>query len=132
MQTASKPMNMAPQATAAIGWQRRLQSSLLFILAGGFALVVCFPFLYMVSTSLKTLEEVFAVPMVIWPATPQWENYVRVWNLLPFGRFTLNSLIYTVSITFGEFTMGLAAGYAFARLRFPGKEALFYLILITF
>lgn len=132
MQTVSKSMNMAPQAAAAIGWQRRLQESLWLLVAGGFAFVVGFPFFYMVSTSLKTLEEVFAVPMVLWPATPQWENYVRVWNLLPFGRFTLNSLIYTVSITFGEFTMGLAAGYAFARLRFPGKEALFYLILLTF
>jgi ABC-type glycerol-3-phosphate transport system permease component len=105
---------------------------LLELLAIGMAILVGFPFFYMITTSLKTLEEVFRIPMVIFPAEPQWGNYVRVWNLLPFTRFTINSLIYTVSITTGEFLMGLAAGYAFARVRFPYKDVIFLLILFTF
>ena len=96
------------------------------------ALLIGFPFLYMVTTSLKTLDEVFRVPLVVFPAEPQWGNYVRVWNLLPFARFTINSVIYTVSITIGEFLMGLAAGYAFARVRFPYKDWVFLLVLFTF
>src|SRR5690606_27906695 len=94
--------------------RQKIGLRLLELLAIGMAILVGFPFFYMITTSLKTLEEVFRIPMVIFPAEPQWGNYVRVWNLLPFPRFTLNSRIYTVSITTGEFLMGLAAGYAFA------------------
>jgi ABC-type glycerol-3-phosphate transport system permease component len=96
------------------------------------ALLIGFPFFYMVTTSLKSLDEVYRIPLVILPAEPQWGNYLRVWNLLPFARFTINSVIYTVSITVGEFLMGLAAGYAFARVRFPHKDWIFLLILFTF
>ena len=71
------------------------------------------------------------MPMVFFPEKPQFQNYVIVWNMLPFARFTMNSVIYTVSITVGEFFMGLTAGYAFARLRFPKKDALFFLVLLT-
>jgi sn-glycerol 3-phosphate transport system permease protein len=109
-----------------------LRLRLLEAIAIVMALLIGFPFLYMITTSLKTLDEVFRVPLVLLPATPQWGNYAIVWNLLPFGRFTLNSVIYTVSITAGEFLMGLAAGYAFARVRFPYKDWLFMIVLLTF
>jgi ABC-type glycerol-3-phosphate transport system permease component len=99
------------------------------VLAAG---VIGFPFYYMLSTSLKTVGEVYSVPLVLFPAQLQWQNYVEVWNLLPFGRFTLNSVIYTTSITLGEFTMGLTAGFAFARLRFPKRDLLFFVVLLTF
>ena len=112
--------------------QQRIRSWLLHGSALFMALLIGFPFLYMVTTSLKTLDEVFRVPLVVFPAEPQWGNYVRVWNLLPFARFTINSVIYTVSITIGEFLMGLAAGYAFARVRFPYKDWVFLLVLFTF
>jgi ABC-type glycerol-3-phosphate transport system permease component len=113
-------------------FQQRIRSWLLHGIAILMALLIGFPFLYMVTTSLKTLDEVFRVPLVVFPAEPQWGNYVRVWNLLPFARFTINSVIYTVSITLGEFLMGLAAGYGFARVRFPYKDWVFLLVLFTF
>src|SRR5687767_2351776 len=100
-------------------WLRSAGLHLLVVIA---AVTIGFPFFYMVSTSLKTVSEVYSIPMVLLPAQPQWGNFVKVWNLLPFGRFTLNSVIYAVSITLGEFTMGVMAGFAFARLRFPKKE----------
>jgi ABC-type glycerol-3-phosphate transport system permease component len=106
----------------------RIPTHLLVILA---ALAIGFPFYYMISTSLKTVSEVYSVPMVVFPAKLQWENFVEVWNMLPFGRFTMNSLIYTVGITLGEFCMGLTAGYAFARLRFPKKDVIFFAVLLT-
>jgi len=109
----------------------RIRSVILHLLMIVVAILVGFPFLYMISTSLKTLSEVYTVPMVVLPAKPQWSNYVKVWNMLPFARFTLNSLIYAVSITLGEFFMGLTAGYAFARLRFPKKDILFFIVLLT-
>jgi ABC-type glycerol-3-phosphate transport system permease component len=110
-------------------WIRTIVLHLLVVLA---AVTIGFPFFYMISSSFKSLAEVYSVPMVFIPAELQWENYVRVWNLLPFGRFALNSLIYTISITLGEFMMGLTAGFAFARLRFPKKDLLFFVVLLTF
>jgi sn-glycerol 3-phosphate transport system permease protein len=96
------------------------------------AVAIGFPFFYMLTTSLKTLPEVYAVPLRWVPAWPAWENYVEAWTRVPFGRFTVNSLVYTVTLTVGEFAMGLTCGYAFARLRFPGRERLFGLVLLTF
>jgi ABC-type glycerol-3-phosphate transport system permease component len=106
----------------------RVAVHLLVIAAAG---AIGFPFYYMISTSLKTVGEVFSVPMVFFPARLQWQNFVEVWEMLPFGRFILNSLIYTVGITAGEFCMGLAAGYAFGRLRFPKKDLIFFAVLLT-
>lgn len=132
METAADSMRTIPKTTTT-AWRRRSGAEIaLTLVAAGMALLVGYPFFYMISTSLKSLEEVMTVPLVIWPAVPQWSNYVEVWNIVPFGRFALNSTIYTVCITLGEFTMGLMAGYAFARLRFPGKEFIFFLVLMTF
>jgi ABC-type glycerol-3-phosphate transport system permease component len=108
-----------------------IRSAVLHLLIFGAAILVGFPFLFMISTSLKTLSEVYTVPMVLFPERPQWDNYVKVWHMLPFARFTMNSLIYAISITTGEFFMGLTAGYAFARLRFPKKDMLFFAVLLT-
>jgi ABC-type glycerol-3-phosphate transport system permease component len=96
------------------------------------AVAVGFPFFYMLTTSLKTIAEVYTVPLPWLPERPEWGNYVEAWTRVPFGRFTLNSLIYTGILTLGEFTMGLTCGYAFARLRFPGRDRLFGLMLLTF
>jgi ABC-type glycerol-3-phosphate transport system permease component len=96
------------------------------------AVAVGFPFFYMLATSLKTLAEVYAVPLTWLPERPAWENYAEAWRSVPFGRFALNSLICTATLTLGKFAMGLSCGYAFARLRFPGRDPLFGLILLTF
>lgn len=125
----------APRLVGSSAWYRRqarVQSVLLHLLIVISAILIGFPFLYMIMTSLKTPAETFAVPMQLFPASPQWNNYVRTWNLLPFARFTVNSLIYTVTITLIKTLMGIMAGYAFGRLRFPKKELIFFLILLTF
>jgi sn-glycerol 3-phosphate transport system permease protein len=112
---------------------RRLVAAVsLNALAGLAAVAIGFPFFYMLTTSLKTLPEVYAVPLQWLPAWPAWGNYVEAWTRVPFGRFTANSLVYTITLTVGEFAMGLTCGYAFARLRFPGRDRLFGLILLTF
>ncbi|GIK71431.1 MAG: glycerol-3-phosphate ABC transporter permease [Chloroflexota bacterium] len=102
---------------------------LLIILA---ATAIGFPFFYMIASSLKTIGEVYSIPMVLLPAQPQWSNFAEVWRVVPFPRFTFNSVVYTVGITLGEFFMGMTAGFAFARLRFPKRELLFFIVLLTF
>jgi multiple sugar transport system permease protein/sn-glycerol 3-phosphate transport system permease protein len=96
------------------------------------ALFIGFPFFQMIMTSFKDISEVYRNPMVIFPSEWRWQNYVDAFTLVPMGRFAINSVIYTVTITVGELLMGITAGYAFARLRFPFREKLFFIILITF
>ena len=109
--------------------QHKLSTQLIVII---FAILIGFPFVFMVSTSLKSFEEVFTVPLSLFPSELRWDNYVRVWEIVPFAQFTINSLIYTLSITIGEFILGAATAFAFAKLHFPGKKYLFFLVLIPF
>lgn len=98
------------------------------LLAG--ALVVLVPFLWMITTSLETTRGVHLPPYII-PAEFQWENYRRAWQSDAFGRFYWNSLVMSAGIVAGQVISSSLAGYAFARLRFPGRDALFLLVLAT-
>jgi multiple sugar transport system permease protein len=89
------------------------------------------PFLWMISTSLKTQGEVFAYPVVWLPEQIRWNNYPMVLDLLPFGRYLLNTTFVTASVTILEVVTSSLAAYAFARLRFPGRDKLFLLYLGT-
>jgi multiple sugar transport system permease protein len=99
------------------------------LIAGGILMMV--PFLWMISTSLKTRAEVFAVPPTLFPRTPQWQNYPEMWNSLPFGSFFLNSIKLSLLNTIGALLSCSMAAYAFAVLRFRFREPLFALLLVT-
>lgn len=97
------------------------------LLIGGIVMVA--PLLWMVSTSLKTQDGVFALPPEWIPPVPQWENYVRVWTAGPLLSGIKNSLVVSLTVTIvGTVTSTLAA-FAFAKLRLPGKELVFLFML---
>ncbi|HEY63963.1 MAG TPA: carbohydrate ABC transporter permease [Caldilineae bacterium] len=100
------------------------------ILIAGSVLMLL-PFIWMLSTSLKEPREVFTYPPVWIPSRIAWENYVQAVSLMPFGRFYLNSLVVAVSVTLLQLTTSSLAAFAFARLRFWGREPLFMLYLAT-
>jgi multiple sugar transport system permease protein len=89
------------------------------------------PFVWMFSTSLKRPPEVFKYPPVWIPSQIAWDNYTTTISAMPFGRFYLNSLIVTISVTTLQILVSSLAAFAFARLRFRGREALFLLYLAT-
>jgi multiple sugar transport system permease protein len=89
------------------------------------------PFLWMISTSLKTRAEVFTYPPILIPEQPQWENYLRVFQAFPFARYTLNTAFVTIMVTIFQTLTSAMAAYAFARLVFPGRDRLFLLYLGT-
>jgi multiple sugar transport system permease protein len=89
------------------------------------------PALWMVSSSLKASTEVFAHPIVWVPAKPQWHNYVRVFDVLPFGRFAWNSLLVVVFAVAGTLFSSSMVGYSFARLRWPGRNLFFGILIAT-
>jgi multiple sugar transport system permease protein len=63
--------------------------------------------------------------------SPNWNNYVETWQIVPFGRFFLNSILVTASITVGQLITCSLGGFAFSRLRFPGRDKVFFLYLAT-
>ena len=87
------------------------------------------PMVWLFSTSLKTREEVFEFPPQVIPPDPQWSNYDEVWTQNPMGQWILNSVFISVCIVVGQCFTSSLAGFAFAKLRFPGRDKLFFLYL---
>ena len=99
------------------------------ILVGAVALMV--PFFWMLSTSLKSLDEVQTWPITWIPDRFLWENYAEVFARTPFARYLLNSVIIATGGIVGTVIGSSLAGYGFARLRFPGRDFLFFVNLTT-
>lgn len=89
------------------------------------------PFIWMLSASLRTQGDLLANPMTLWPQQFTWDNYLDVWQRIPFGRQLLNTTVYAGVVTLVSVTLDSMAGYAFARFEFPGRGVLFVLVLVT-
>lgn len=89
------------------------------------------PFLWMISTSLKTLREVFVFPPTFFGERLVWENYLRIADRFPFGRFFLNSTKITIIVVMVQLFTSSLAGFSFARLKFPFRDSIFALYLAT-
>ncbi len=89
------------------------------------AVLMLLPFLWMVSASLKLDQDVFRVPIQWIPSEPRWSNFATIWTRIPFLTFFGNSLKLTVIITLLQLFTSSFAAYAFAKLKFPGRDWLF-------
>ena len=94
------------------------------------ALIVAVPFLWMLSTSVKPLDEVFILTQPI-PSQFRFDNYWKAWNAAPFGRYLFNSTFTALAILVLQFATIIPAAYGFGRLRFPGRDVLFMIVLGT-
>ena len=99
------------------------------LLAIGFLLAV--PFIWLISSSLKTETDAFAIPPSFIPNPVQWSNYVTGLTEFPFVRSTMNTMILVVWVMVGTVLSASLVAYGFARVRFPGRTALFILVLST-
>jgi multiple sugar transport system permease protein len=95
------------------------------------ALLFLFPFFWMVSNAVRSNAEVLAIPVRILPTVFEWDNFAKAWTTLPFGRFFLNSVVVSVSVTVITVLVSCLSGYAFARLKFPGRDKLLMAYLAT-
>lgn len=93
------------------------------------ALLMIVPIYWAVTTSVTPLSQAFQLPPPVLPPAFTWENYVRVFNDIPYLRMILNSLKITGLITLGILVVSVLAAYAFACLRFPGRNVLFVVLL---
>jgi ABC-type glycerol-3-phosphate transport system permease component len=105
---------------------RGLSSHVVLVAA---AIIMGMPFIWMVTTALKSPQEVSIFPPIWWPQTLRWDNFVTAWESAPFGRFYLNSIITTVWGVTMEVLIAAFSAYAFARIEFPGRNALFMVVL---
>jgi ABC-type glycerol-3-phosphate transport system permease component len=109
---------------------RSLRRVLVFAALIATAVVMLGPFLWTVSTSFKFTADVFASPPKLIPNPFTLQGYRDVFDL-PFPRYLLNSVIVSVSIVALNVVFATAAAYAFAKLRFPGRKVLFFVLLLT-
>jgi multiple sugar transport system permease protein len=95
------------------------------------ALSMLVPFFWMLVTSLKPPGEVFLYPPRWIPSEIRWQNYREALTVLPFGQWYVNTIYITVASTIGDVITASLVGYAFARLRAPGRDFLFMLVIST-
>ena len=100
-----------------------------FTLLCVFVLIMLFPMVWIVSGSLKPLEQVFSIPVKWIPDPIQWRNYPEAWTSENFNRNLINSLIVLFSQVGIQVFFPSLAGYGFAKHDFPGKEIVFVIIL---
>ena len=104
-----------------------LKHIVLIAVAAMFAL----PLAWMVLTSFKSAAQALTLPVVWWPHPFLWDNYPHVLSSLPFGRFFLNTFVYAAVTIVGVCISSSLVAYGFSRLRWPGRNALFYVMLMT-
>lgn len=95
------------------------------------ALIMIFPFYWMIITSLKQRSEIIATTQTFFPTIVMWSNYVYVFQVFDFGTYMLNTIVVAIFSTIGTLLTTIFAAFAFARLKFKGREPLFMLFLMT-
>jgi len=108
---------------------RRSRGRLILAVAG--VLLLMFPIYWMLRISVAGTDELSSLPVSLWPRDWEWRNYVEPWAQYPFLRWTANSVVIAVVSVVATVLINLCAGYAFAKLRFPGRNLLFLLIIST-
>ncbi|MGP5098470.1 carbohydrate ABC transporter permease [Brachybacterium alimentarium] len=124
-ETASPAVEAAPRRRTT---PSQVLSRVLICLVG---LVFLFPFLWMIATSLKPTEEVFASGTSLLGSRIEWSNYTEAWTAIPFGRILVNSFAIALLGALLTVTVSVLSGYAFSRFRFRGRAALFGAFLAT-
>ena len=99
----------------------------LFILA----VLMVFPFYWMLISSVKSIDEYYLNVPTFWPQDFHFENYLNAWNKAAFGRYMINTVIVGVTSTFISLFITILAAFAFAKLKFKGRETLFTILLAT-
>lgn len=102
-----------------------LLSFLKYALLIGLTLVALIPFVWMISSSLKTSVDVFTIPMRWIPETFHWENYLDIWTKVPLMAYFKNTAVVAIIVTLMQILTSSFAAYAFAKMNFRGRDLLF-------
>lgn len=119
------------ERTLSFDWSAKVQQMVVYTLLTLGAVTMLIPFLWMLSTAIKSAGETMQMPPVWIPDEPMFANFRTAWNAAPFGRYFLNSVLVTFVTTTGELLTTILAAYAFAKMQFYGKDILFTLLIAT-
>lgn len=133
VQRLDSPVRPLAQARFQLGKreQERLARILAYTVLLIGAVTMLLPFVWMLSTSLKPERGVFVMPPRWIPDPLIFDNYVEVWQKTDLARGLFNSAFIALTTTIGEIFASTLAGFAFARMRFPGRQSFFGLLLVT-
>lgn len=133
MSKASPLVGLGPVAAPAVKPRHAVRISVTavigYLLMAILVAVIGLPLLWMLLASVKSLPEIYTFPPVWIPARFRWENYVEAWQIAPFGRFYVNTIIMTFFGTLAKMLNGIFSAYALAYLRFPKRDLVFLIIL---
>ncbi|MCP2322002.1 multiple sugar transport system permease protein [Hamadaea flava] len=104
---------------------------LLYVVLIVAAVAILVPFCWMISASLKRNNEVLSIPVQWIPKDFRWKNFSDIWTQIPMGTYLRNTVFLSAVITFLQVLTGSFAAYGFAKLRFPGRDALFFAYVAT-
>lgn len=109
----------------------KISNIVLFVVLIFLAVCMIVPFIWLLSASFKSNNEIFLYPIRWIPDPIRLDNYINVWTDIPFLRYFLNTLEYSVIVTVGQIVTCSLAAYAFSKLRFPRKNLIFMFYLAT-
>jgi len=108
---------------------RIVNHSIIYLIVTAGAVVTTFPFLWTVSTSLKTLDQIAFTRLELIPHPIAWENYMELFRIAPVSLYFRNSMTIVIAGEFGSLIVSSLVAYAFARIPFPGRDVMFVLLL---
>jgi multiple sugar transport system permease protein len=133
--TTTRPVEADVVPAAPVAPRRRrvatVRRAAAYLLLVVLSIAVLVPFAWMVSSSLKLDNEVFSVPVRWIPAEFHWENFTNIWERIPLLTYLRNSVFLSLTITVLQVLTGSFAAYGFAKVRFPGRDALFLAYIAT-
>lgn len=117
-------------AKKAASRSRILKRVLFYLALAVMSIPFVMPTWWMIISSLKPINEIFAFPPTLWPTNPTLDGYVKAFEMQPFVQQYFNSLYISVLVTAGTMLIASLAGYGFARIQFRGQNALFMIVLV--
>jgi multiple sugar transport system permease protein len=110
---------------------RLVQRTLVYVVVVGVSAAALVPLFYLVSTSLKGDGQELTIPIQWIPSPAEWDNYLRIFTVVPLFTFLQNTVLITVVTLVGNVLVSALVAYGFARTRFPGRDAMFMVLLAT-
>jgi len=111
--------------------RRWAPTTISYVLLIGLTIITLLPLVWMLSASLKLDKDVFTVPIRWIPSDPQWSNYIRIWDKIPFIRFTFNSFKLSTIVMIIQVLTSSFAAYGFSKIKFRGRDTLFFAYIAT-
>ena len=110
---------------------KKIKKGIIYAVLGAGSAIFILPLFWQISTSLKVSEQLFVFPPIWIPDPIAWENYPRAMTMVPFGVYFINSSIVTSLSVMGRIVSASIIAYSFARLRWPGRDFFFIIVLAT-